>query len=490
MKSYLAVILSGIILCSGTLVIRLQSHHEAPETMEAYEKETLSTSTNSSDFRFSQGVITGYLGTSAHVTVPATIGGVEVTTIAMSAFQGKQQLVSVVLPDTVTVIEKGAFSYCTQLASVELPSALVEIKDYAFRGCSALQEIHFPEALVSLGDAVFADCTALTAVTFPEGLEEIGQSAFQRCTSLTAVALPDSVHSLGDSAFAECHSLEDLVLSANLTTVPYQCFYNCSSLQRVEAPFSARIIEEEAFYNCGTWEHVILHENLQQIEEGAFSLTEIPVRYFTEEESLWYAVTVGEGNEPVLEARGFFLTAQVGNPHLRVNDTLPEWSWAYTDFVLDNGIMPDLTRPSSSQPSPRGLVVETLYNYCGEGAVVEGSHSFTDIDGYEIPLAWIYDLGIMGGRSETEFDTESPVTRQEFALILYQLALSMGKPVSGNPEVLAGYPDTGGIVDWAVTGVSWAVEAELMTGIGGYLYPETPITQAQIAVMLYKFHGL
>ncbi len=54
--------------------------------------------------------ITGYFGKDAAVTVPASIAGIPVNTIAKGAFTGNDNVKTVDLPDTLTAVEEGAFA--------------------------------------------------------------------------------------------------------------------------------------------------------------------------------------------------------------------------------------------------------------------------------------------------------------------------------------------------------------------------------------------
>ena len=54
--------------------------------------------------------ITGYFGKDAEVTVPASIAGTPVNTIAAGAFAHNESVKKVNLPDTITSVEEGAFA--------------------------------------------------------------------------------------------------------------------------------------------------------------------------------------------------------------------------------------------------------------------------------------------------------------------------------------------------------------------------------------------
>src|SRR5512147_787780 len=65
--------------------------------------------------------ITGYTGPGGDVTVPSTINGLPVTTVGESAFQGRTDLISLTLPDSIASLAVYAFESCRNLTSVTIP---------------------------------------------------------------------------------------------------------------------------------------------------------------------------------------------------------------------------------------------------------------------------------------------------------------------------------------------------------------------------------
>ena len=65
--------------------------------------------------------ITGYIGSSEYVTIPEKINDLPVTQIGDTAFQNKQSLKSVTIPDTVTFIQETAFNGCAEDLKIIAP---------------------------------------------------------------------------------------------------------------------------------------------------------------------------------------------------------------------------------------------------------------------------------------------------------------------------------------------------------------------------------
>ena len=96
------------------------------------------------------------------------------------------------------------------LVRIILPANLASIGGSAFEGCSSLTSITVPNSVTSIGDIAFASCYSLTSITIPNSVTSIGYRAFRNCSSLTSVTIGNSVTSIGDEAFAYCSSLTSI----------------------------------------------------------------------------------------------------------------------------------------------------------------------------------------------------------------------------------------------------------------------------------------
>ena len=110
--------------------------------------------------------LTEYSGSSALVSVPATVDGKAVSAIADGLFEGHTEILRVYICEGISSIGKEAFFGCSALLYVELPDSLRSIGDSAFGGCSALEFAVIPEAVTSIGSSAFADCPLLSDILF------------------------------------------------------------------------------------------------------------------------------------------------------------------------------------------------------------------------------------------------------------------------------------------------------------------------------------
>ncbi len=144
------------------------------------------------------------------------------------------------------------------------------------------------------------------------------------------------------------------------------------------------------------------------------------------------------------------------------------WYHAYTDYVIANGLMNGVeeTRFAPNASITRGQLVTTLYRLAGEPEV-EGTSSFTDVDGhrfYAEPIAWAEEQGIVHGVTPTTFRPEASVTREQAATFLYRYVTEYLKLEAAEGADLKDYADGDKVMNYAKTAFAWAVAEGLFEG--------------------------
>ena len=207
--------------------------------------------------------------TTGALVVPSSLGGMPVTGIGFSAFEGCGSLMSVTIPSSVTSIGSFAFDGCGSLMSVTIPNSVTEIDDYAFYRCGGLTNVVIPVGVKSIGSSAFDNCSGLTSVTISDSVTSIGSGAFRGCSGLAsndlvivhgilfdyvgtsgAVTIPNSVTEIGDYAFYRCSGLTNAVIPVGVKSIGASAFYNCSGLASVTIPNSVTSIGSGAFRGC------------------------------------------------------------------------------------------------------------------------------------------------------------------------------------------------------------------------------------------------
>lgn len=84
--------------------------------------------------------ITAYHGSDSIVCIPEEIDGLSVTVIGKYAFEGNNDILEVVLPDTIERIGSHAFYNCRRVEKMRMSDRIVEAEDGAFKNCRSLRE--------------------------------------------------------------------------------------------------------------------------------------------------------------------------------------------------------------------------------------------------------------------------------------------------------------------------------------------------------------
>ena len=136
----------------------------------------------------------------------------------------------------------------------------------------------------------------------------------------------------------------------------------------------------------------------------------------------------------------------------------------------------------------RAEAVQVLYNLEGQ-PTVSGSATFPDLvyEWYKPAIAWAEQTGVVDGYEDGTFRPDEPVTRQEFAQMLYNYAAYKGYDLSAKGD-LTQFPDGDSVQAWALPAMTWANGNGLINGHDdGTLEPGGTTTRAQAASILMRF---
>lgn len=181
-----------------------------------------------------------------------------VTAILEGAFQTKDKITSIDIPNSVTSIGEYAFLGCTGLTTIKLPDALAEISTGTFSLCTGLTSVALPSALSAIGSEAFYNCTGLISLHLPNLLTTIGDHAFFNCSNLAVIAIPNTLESIGNDAFLNCTELKDINLD-RVSQIKYGAFANCKGLLNVSI-FNAKDVNSDAFINSSISSAVLPYE--------------------------------------------------------------------------------------------------------------------------------------------------------------------------------------------------------------------------------------
>ena len=264
--------------------------------------------------------ITGYTGTSTTAWIPTYIGGVPVTTVSVSTFKNKTDLVKIVVPDTVTKLETAMFEGCTNLAELVvpfvnnsatdtdyfsklfknandnsyIPSSLTKvtitnqtiIPNYAFHNCKYIEEITIPANVTSIGSYAFNGCSALLRLNstvdgvfnVPESVTEIKSYTFVNCLLAETINLGDNVTAIRTHAFEGCKSLTAFTIPATVEIIESYAFNGCISIMKINStvdgelniPTSVKTIGAYAFKGLAGITKVTIPNNVTSLGDAVF----------------------------------------------------------------------------------------------------------------------------------------------------------------------------------------------------------------------------
>ena len=191
------------------------------------------------------------------------------------------------------------------------------------------------------------------------------------------------------------------------------------------------------------------------------------------------SITVTAGEKTVT------IPVTVTNPEKFDDVRATDWFHDAVKFVGDAGSMSGTANRTFSPDVnvTRAMTVTVLYRLENSPAVTGGT-VFSDVAPdawYASAVAWAAEKGIVLG-SNGKFDPDAAITREQLAAILYRY--------SGSPQTagtLAAFTDAPDVSNWAVTPLSWTVEAKYLSGMTQTtIAPQSTATRAQYAMLLYR----
>lgn len=167
-----------------------------------------------------------------------------------------------------------------------------------------------------------------------------------------------------------------------------------------------------------------------------------------------------------------------------------EWAREAIEVMADegiiNGVSEDRFDPSSN--IKRGDFVTLIARLMDlEGGDVKNL-PFTDVDSakyYAPSIAVVYDKGLINGRTETSFDPEGFITREEMSKIIGSI-ITENIDIVVDRTVLNKFTDSSSISSWAKDSASVVVDQEIIEGSNNMFKPKDNATRAETAVMLYR----
>lgn len=164
-----------------------------------------------------------------------------------------------------------------------------------------------------------------------------------------------------------------------------------------------------------------------------------------------------------------------------------QWYAPAVSYVTQRGLFSGVseTQFAPSQSMTRGMLVSVLYRF--NGASHTGSSPFADVSNnawYGNAVSWAYANNLVSGISDTSFAPNTPITREQAAVMLARYLKFSGVALeNGTPD----FQDTASISRYAKESVGAMQKAGLLSGDNeGNFRPDAQITCAEIASIFMR----
>lgn len=168
-----------------------------------------------------------------------------------------------------------------------------------------------------------------------------------------------------------------------------------------------------------------------------------------------------------------------------------DWFFENVMFAYGKGLMNGTSEAmfSPNQVISRAQIVTILWRMDGEPKS-SAQMQFTDVpDGmwYSEAIRWASGEEIVSGYGD-RFGVNDPITREQFAAILWRYSKHKGVNVTANKDTALDFEDAQSISEYAVEAMRWACGISLMKGNSGKLLPANTATRAEAAAMIQRFY--
>lgn len=164
-----------------------------------------------------------------------------------------------------------------------------------------------------------------------------------------------------------------------------------------------------------------------------------------------------------------------------------QWYAPAVSYVTQRGLFSGVsdTQFAPSQSMTRGMLVSVLYRFNGTSHT--GTSPFADVSSdawYGNAVSWAYENNLVSGVSDTSFAPNTPITREQAAVMLARYLKFSGIAMeSGTPD----FHDAASISGYAKESVGAMQKAGLLSGDNaGNFHPDAQITRAEIASIFMR----
>lgn len=334
----------------------------------------------------------------------------------------------------------------------------------------------------------FGNTVAIVYVTGAELLEALEASTY--CT-------PDAVGGFPQVSGIEFKLDTTKAYDANAETYPGSTYYGPASINRVTITgINGKAFDPKATYAvvtndfCAAGGDTYYAFSVATVMDTGTPMDVALMDYITEE----LGGVIGEE-----------YAAPQGRITIKANPftdaSTSAWYYGAVDYCVENGLMQG-TSTTTFDPTgivTRAQVATVLYNMAKEaGEGFQGSWMFplTFTDAASVPswaneaVHWCSMKQVVEGYDDGRFDPNAPVTREQFATMLYRYAKVMEvdtDEITKDTNTLS-HEDIFTVSEWAAPGVHFCIAAGVIGGDdAGKINPQNTATRVEMAAMLQRY---
>lgn len=195
----------------------------------------------------------------------------DVTSIGEFAFSS-DDVIEVIIPESVLSINSSAFYNAKNLLTVHLNEGLQMIGNDVFAGCSSLVLNKLPETLVSIGGYCFDNCNSITSFSWPVSINTIPKGTFNACRNLDTIYIPNNVTNINLGAFGYCYALKHIYSYPEVAPIANDAFYPESSFDFNSCTLHIFSSSQESYKTSDIWSRFLKYDYLDSgVEDAMFN---------------------------------------------------------------------------------------------------------------------------------------------------------------------------------------------------------------------------
>ena len=179
-------------------------------------------------------------------------------------------------------IAYAAFEGCEKITSVDIKNGIISVGTYAFWGCNSLRKITIGSTVTNIEAPIFVGYYQGILDEINVDPDNIKYSGINNCLidkdekkiilgcKNSLIPTDESVESIAPWAFA-FSDLQSLAIPDNVTTIRFGAFRDCVELSNIEIGDNVKKIEYLSFYCCSNLVSIRIGRGVSVIEEDALS---------------------------------------------------------------------------------------------------------------------------------------------------------------------------------------------------------------------------